>query len=168
MDIARTSPKLIAQARLTDAIRHSPTMAIQREQVGVMRGASVPRRGRPEADVSSAGALASVPPRVSALPFDRASRTFPTALPAAWQSVAQLVNLPPDSFGKLEDIKLDIGEGEITGKDLQIALITSLSKVIGVKPGFGYRVASLDLYAPDTMGPEYNTPRRGPRDAGVA
>ena len=116
MDIARTSPKLIAQARLTDAIRHSPTMAIQREQVGVMRGASVPRRGRPEADVSSAGALASVPPRVSALPFDRASRTFPTALPAAWQSVAQLVNLPPDSFGKLEDIKLDMGEGEITAR----------------------------------------------------
>lgn len=77
----------------------------------------------------------------------RFSRSYPRALPASWQTVAQLVNLPPDSTGELRTMKFTVnknksGEKEITGQELQTQLIEALSKTKDVKEGFGYRLVS--------------------------
>lgn len=62
-------------------------------------------------------------------------------LPAAWASIAQMVELPDDSVGTLRKMKIIKGDKEITGDKLQVGLIKALSKT--GKAGFGYRLVTL-------------------------
>jgi hypothetical protein len=147
-------PGRTAAAADVAAVRSAPTAqpafgrdAVQRRRIDT--GFGPPRRSGPGGSDVRAH---SRPPRVA------------WAMPAALRSVAQLADLPPDSIGALEDMKVQMpgpqpqadapqgvqpqgeqalgpAETEITAKDLQIRLIQRLSEV--GEAGFGYRLTAL-------------------------